>query len=529
METPFLYLAQLCNELEKIKSINEKVLLISKFLSTLNENEVEPAVLLIIGTIFAQTDPKTLDISWKSLSKVRDTSKQTTLLQHSLTVRAVHSYFSTLAEISGPNSRKKKRRILETLFREGSSIERKFITRNVMGEMRHGIAEGVMLKAIAKASQVDITYLKKINAISGNIGNLATVAINNGLEGLKNIKISPFQPIKPMLADPIDTIDELPITSNQKVAVEYKYDGIRVQIHKYKDTIKIFSRQLKEITSSFPEIKETLSKSLSNEFIILDGEIIAISSTDGRPLPFQELMRRSRRIHDINKLQREIPIQLILFDILLLDYEVLFDIPYEYRRNILRSTCKKMSLASRILTSNKTEINQFYQQALNAGHEGIVIKYLDSPYSPGYRKKAWLKLKDAIYLDLVIIAADWGSGRRVGWLSNYHLAVRDPETNTYHEIGKTFKGLTDAEFKAITATLQDLKTQETDYTVYVKPQIIVEVAFNEIQKSPQYPSGYALRFARIKRIRSDKSISEITTLQEIAELYDSQFEKKASL
>jgi DNA ligase-1 len=222
-------------------------------------------------------------------------------------------------------------------------------------------------------------------------------------------------------------------------------------------------------------------------------------------------------------------VEVYLFDILFLDATLLFDYPYQERWALLSETCKNLPLATRIVTSDKTMIAQFFREALEAGHEGILIKNLQSHYYPGERKKFWLKLKEAVLLDLCIIAADWGSGRRNGWLSNYHLAVFDPETGTFHEIGKTFKGLTDEEFKSMTQTLQSIKTHETTYTVYVKPKIIVEVAFNEIQKSPQYPSGYALRFARIKRIRSDKIPTETTTLQEIAQLYEVQFEKKARI
>jgi DNA ligase-1 len=222
-------------------------------------------------------------------------------------------------------------------------------------------------------------------------------------------------------------------------------------------------------------------------------------------------------------------VRVYLFDILFLDDTLLFDNPYQDRWNLLSKTCKNLTLATRIVNNDKVTISQFFQDALAAGHEGILIKYLQSHYYPGERKKFWLKLKEAVLLDLLIIAADWGSGRRSGWLSNYYLAAFDPETGTFHEIGKTFKGLTDEEFKLMTQTLQTIKTHETQYTVFVKPQIIVEVAFNEIQKSPQYPSGYALRFARIKRVRPDKIPTETTTLQEIARLYERQFEKKARI
>jgi len=528
METPFLRLAELCNSLEKISRSSEKIELVAKFILTLNENEIEPAVFLIIGTTFAETDPQTLNIKWGLVSKAQFNSKQTTLFQKTLSIRAVYSYFSKLAQISGEGARKKKKRLLETLFQEASPLEQKFIIRNIMGEMRHGVAEGIMVKAIAKAAKVNDSLLKKLNAIHGNLGDLARTAIVQGIKGLENIKLTPFTPIQPMLADSIDSLDEIFKNNLSSIACEYKYDGIRVQIHKKNNDIRIFSRQLKDITSSFPEIPTLILKSVSNQSAIFDGEIVALGA-ENRPLPFQDLMRRFRRIHETQRVQQEVSIEVYLFDILFLDNNLLLDYPYQDRWELLSQTCQTLTLATRIVSSDQIMITQFFQNALAAGHEGILIKYLQSHYYPGERKKYWLKLKEAVLLDLLIVAADWGSGRRSGWLSNYHLAAFDPEMGTFHEIGKTFKGLTDEEFKAMTQTLQDIKTHETQYTVYVKPHVIVEAAFNEIQKSPQYPSGYALRFARIKRIRADKIPTETTTIQEIARLYERQFEKKARI
>jgi DNA ligase-1 len=528
METPFLRLAELCNSLEQISRSSEKIEYVSTFLRSLNQNELEPAVFLIIGTTFAKTDPKTLNIKWGLISKTDFDSKQTTLLQQSLTILHVHNQFEKLAQLSGPGSQKQKKRLLETLFQQATPVERKFIVRNLLKEMRHGVAQGVMIKAIAKAAKVDDLLIKKLNAIHGNLGEIALIAITEGREGLRTIELMPFKPIQPMLAESIDSIDELFEAATPQLACEYKYDGIRVQIHKYTNTVRIYSRQLKEITSSFPEIENLILKSIPNQSVILDGEIVAIGA-DKRPLPFQDLMRRFRRIYNAPRVQQEISVECYLFDILYLDGELLFDSPYQERWAILSKIGTHLTLATRLISADREEILRFYRAALNAGHEGLMIKSLQSSYYPGERKKYWVKLKEAVLLDLLVIAADWGSGRRTGWLSNYHLATLDPETKTFHEVGKTFKGLTDVEFEEMTKSLQELKTSETQYTVYVKPKIVVEVAFNEIQKSPQYPSGYALRFARIKRIRSDKSPADVTTLEEISRLYDRQFEKKARL
>ncbi|MHA1649783.1 MAG: ATP-dependent DNA ligase [Candidatus Helarchaeota archaeon] len=529
MPTSFLNLAKLCDKLEKISKTKEKIALISNFLRSLSPNEIKPAVFLIIGTPFAESESQTLDISWRSILETNYTAKQTTLFNQPLTIRAVHEYFCKLAQISGSGARKKRKRLLEMLFRESSPLERKFLVRMILGEMRHGVAKGLMIKAIAEAAHLDYSLIKRLSAIYGNIGEIARLALVGGEEGLIKIEVAPFTPIKPMLAENLDSLDGLFKKPISPMAIEYKYDGVRVQIHKKADKVHIYSRRLKDITSNFPEIADLIKKTIPNHSCILDGEIIAIRRNDQRPLPFQELMRRFKRIHEVQRLRQEIPVQLYLFDILLLDDKILFDYPYQERWNILATICKGLTLASRIISSEKEEITRFYQAALAAGHEGILLKKLNSPYSPGERKKDWLKLKEAIHADLVIIAADWGSGRRTGWLSNYHLAALDPLKGTFHEVGKTFKGLTDEEFQDMTANLQKIKTYKTQYTVYVKPQIVVEVAFNEIQKSPQYPAGYALRFARIKRIRLDKDPSEVTSLDEIAYLYERQFEKKARI
>jgi len=248
---------------------------------------------------------------------------------------------------------------------------------------------------------------------------------------------------------------------------------------------------------------------------------------DEKPRPFQDLMRRFRRTIDIEKSTIEIPLRLYLFDILLVDDTSLFDLPYEERWNILTKVCSQDLLARRIVTDRLAEAQKFLTEALRAGHEGLMAKTLDSPYLPGVRGKKWFKIKPAESLDLVIIAVEWGSGRREGWLSNYHLAVRDEETGRFLDVGKTFKGLTNIEFQGMTDRLQSLKLNEKGHTVFVKPETVVEVAYNEIQKSPHYNSGFALRFARITRIRDDKGPDEIDTIQNLQRLYERQFEQKA--
>jgi DNA ligase-1 len=301
-----------------------------------------------------------------------------------------------------------------------------------------------------------------------------------------------------------------------------------MQRHPDHTQIQIFSRRLTDVTISLPDLVELVDNQVDAKSCILEGEVLAEGS-DGRPHPFQYLMRRFRRVRDIEAMIAEIPVTLYLFDLLMHDDEVLIDSPYLDRRKRLEQVRGEIPLVKQLVTSDTQEAAAFFKKAVEAGHEGLVAKRLDSTYQPGKRGKAWLKVKQTMEtLDLVIIAAEWGTGRRHKWLSDYHLAAQDPETGEYHMLGKTFKGLTDVEFEDITQRLLDLKIEQRGGIVKVHPRIVVEVEYDEIQRSPTYKSGMALRFARIKRLRYDKDPSEADTFQRVQELFDSQFQRKAS-
>ncbi|MBN2336245.1 ATP-dependent DNA ligase, partial [Candidatus Bathyarchaeota archaeon] len=297
----------------------------------------------------------------------------------------------------------------------------------------------------------------------------------------------------------------------------------RIQIHRRGEETRIFSRRLSDVTDSLPDVVELVSQRLRGGDMILEGEVVAIGDNE-RPLPFQDLMRRFTRVKDVDEMAERVPLRLHLFDVLYLDGELLIDEPYSLRWAKLESVAPGDLLADRMVSSSPEEAERFLEAALGEGHEGLMAKRLDSSYTPGSRGKLWFKIKAAETLDVVVAAADWGSGRRRGWLSNYHLAVWDG--SEYLVIGKTFKGLTDDEFRWMTDRLQGLKESETDYTVHVRPELVVEVAFNEIQRSPHYKSGYALRFARIKRIREDKAPGDADTLSRVETLYEGQFRYK---
>ncbi|HVA84264.1 MAG TPA: ATP-dependent DNA ligase, partial [Candidatus Binataceae bacterium] len=330
------------------------------------------------------------------------------------------------------------------------------------------------------------------------------------------------RPLRPMLAQPARAVADAFAILGPRFAIEHKIDGARVQIHHAPGGVRIFSRRLNEITPSLPEVAEAAAR-LGDRHAILDGEVIAVDPA-GRPLAFQEVMRRFGRVRDVERLRLEQPIRLFVFDLLALDGELWIDRPYEERYGELSRLAEGagLTLADRIVPAALEEAERFYSVTVAAGYEGVVAKALGSRYTPGARGRGWLKIKHAHTLDLVIVAADWGYGRRHGWLSNYHLAARDAERGGFIEVGKTFKGLTDDQFEQMTARLLALKNDETRTTVFVRPEVVVEVAYSDIQRSPQYESGMALRFARIVRIRDDKPAAEADTLAAMAAAFERQ-------
>jgi DNA ligase-1 len=290
-----------------------------------------------------------------------------------------------------------------------------------------------------------------------------------------------------MLAEIATGFEEVLVAHEGRTALEYKYDGARVQIHADETRVSIWTRRLTDVTASLPDIVELVRRDLIGTPAILDGEVVALDSA-GRPLPFQELMRRFRRVHGVASLVEEMPLALHLFDCLLAEGRSLIDVPYAERWTTLAHISRGRHLAEREVAATIAAAETFHARALAAGHEGVMAKDLRSPYTPGGRGKRWFKVKSPATVDCVIVAADRGSGRRVGWLSNYHLAVRDGEG--FAEVGKTFKGLTDREFDAMTARLQTLAVGDDGYTVRVRPEVVVEVEYNEIQRSPTTPPGW---------------------------------------
>ncbi len=521
--TLFKELAKLCRSLEETTKRKEKTALIASFLGGLDDSEIKPAILLTIGSVLPETDNRSLDVGWKTIKKILDRKGQTTLFRRELTIHDVYDTLIQVADAEGSGSRKNKLRLIERLFADADPLESEILVRIIFREMRIGVNEGMMVEAVAETIGVPSKLVRRALMMTGDIGNVAEEAVLRGVDGLGSLEATLFVPLKPMLANTSETPEEAIEDHGGETAFEYKYDGARIQIHSDGSQIRVFSRRLSDVTESLPDVIGVIEEfGLDSEFI-LEGEVVAIGKT-GKPLPFQELMRRFGRVKDVAEMVEQVPLRLHLFDVLYLDGKLLIDDQYSSRWSRLEELVPNEHLVKRIVTSDPEEATRFMEDAIKDGHEGLMAKRLDSPYSPGSRGKLWYKLKPTETLDVVVVAADWGSGRRRGWLSNYHLGVKRGEE--YQVIGKTFKGLTDEEFKWMTEYLQEIRIRETGQTVHVAPTLVVEVAFNEIQRSPHYKSGYALRFARITRIRTDKDPSDADTHKRVHELYENQFKYK---
>ena len=502
--------------------------MIADFLRSVDPSEISDATLFLVGKPFPESDPRVLEVSYATISEASRNLGQTRLSEAPLAIHDVFRTFDKVSEATGAGSRVRKLSLVQTLLTQASPVESEYLVRMMFGEMRIGVVEGIVQDAISLASGAPKELVRRASMLHGDIGDIAKIAITGGPKELQRIGIHLFIPVKPMLAEMAETLETVLREHPDGSAFEYKLDGARIQIHKSGDKVRIYSRRLTDVTDSIGEIVAFAKTKVNASEYLIEGEVVGIGK-NGRPIPFQDLMRRFRRVHEIQAMTERIPLKIYLFDALYVDGRTLIDERHSERWEILASLVGEDYLAPRIVEQDKKEISRFFDLAIKEGHEGLMAKSLSSNYSPGARGKKWFKLKRDDKLDIVIVAAEWGSGRRVGWLSNYHLAVRDQETGEYQMIGKTFKGLTDAEFDMITKRLQELKTHEDKWTVYVKPSIVAEVTYNEVQKSPRYKSGFALRFARITSFREDKSPEDADTIQRLRQLYEKQFEQKSRL
>jgi DNA ligase-1 len=428
----------------------------------------------------------------------------------------VDAAFDRIAAISGTGSGAAKAEILRDLFGRATVGEQDFLARLLFGELRQGALEGVMLEAVARAAGITGARIRRAAMVAGALAPVARAALVEGGGALSRYNLRPFQPVQPMLAESAADIDEA-LAELGAASLEYKLDGARIQVHKADDEVKVYSRTLRDVTLAVPDIV-AITRALPARAIVLDGEAIALRP-DETPHPFQVTMRRFGRKLDVDRLREELPITPFFFDALYLDGDALVDEPYSRRIAVLSEVAPASFLVPRLETSKADQAAAFNDRAIAAGHEGVMAKATDAVYAAGGRGHAWLKVKRARTLDLVVLAAEWGHGRRRGTLSNLHLGARDEERSGFVMLGKTFKGLTDEMLAWQTKKLLELEVARDMYTVFVRPELVVEIAFNDLQESPQYPGGLALRFARVKRYRSDKSAAGADTFAAVQAIF----------
>jgi ATP-dependent DNA ligase I len=436
--------------------------------------------------------------------------------QATLRLQEVDEAFEAIATTSGAGSARDRVQRLCALLARATHAEQDFLGRLLFGELRQGALEGILVEAVGRAAGIPSAVIRRAAMLEGALAPVARTAIINGRSALERFTVHPLRPVQPMLADSCEDVREA-LTELGEAALEYKLDGARIQVHKLEDEVRVFSRALRDVTMAVPEVVERV-RSMESRELILDGEVVAMRP-DGSPHPFQVTMRRFGRKLDIEGLRSTLPVTPFFFDCLYIDGSALIDDPFSSRVDVLGRVAPADIIVPRLVTASPDEAVVFVERALSLGHEGVMAKVLDAPYAAGRRGHGWLKVKQARALDLVVLAVEWGSGRRRGLLSNLHLGARDTERGGFVMLGKTFKGLTDDMLAWQTSKLLELEVARDQHIVYVRPELVVEIAFNEIQVSPQYPGRLALRFARVKSYRTDKLASEADSLLAVQRVY----------
>jgi DNA ligase-1 len=436
-----------------------------------------------------------------------------------LPIAEVDRSLAAIAAIRGGGSAARRAEALRTLFSQASAAEQRFLVGLLAGEIRQGALAGVMVDAIAAAAALPAPLVRRAAMYSKSLGAVARVALEDGPQALGSFQLELFAPVSPMLAQTAADVAEA-LAMLGEAAFEWKMDGARIQVHKVGDEVRIYTRNSNDVTDAVPEIVE-LARALPERTLVLDGEAIAFSAS-GRPLPFQITMRRFGRKLNIDALRTELPIQALFFDCLRYGAQTLVDRPTRERARFLAQAVPAALLIPRLVTSQVPAASAFYDAAIGAGHEGLMAKSLDAAYEAGNRGAGWLKIKRAHTLDLVVLAAEWGHGRRSGKLSNLHLGALEPASGEYIMLGKTFKGLTDEMLDWQTQQFLARETGRDHGTVYVRPELVVEVAFSDLQSSSRYPGGLALRLARVKRYRGDKRAEEADSMESVRKIHASQ-------
>jgi DNA ligase 1 len=433
-----------------------------------------------------------------------------------LDLRDVDSILDRLAEATGRGSSEIRAQMLHQLFARATPHEQDFLIRLLFGELRQGALEGVLVDAVGRAAGIPAARIRRAAMLAGGLSIVARPAMLEGDEGVSAFTLQLFKPVQPMLADSAADLSDA-LASLGQASLEYKLDGARIQVHKGGDDVRVYSRNLRDVTAAVPEVVSVV-RALPARQLVLDGEVIAMRP-DGSPEPFQVTMRRFGRKLDVDRLRESLPVTPYFFDVLYRDGDAMIDEPLTRRIATLGDIAGAANLVPRIVTASPADAADFVRRALATGHEGVMAKALDAPYAAGRRGSAWLKIKQARTLDLVILAAEWGSGRRTGTLSNLHLGARDPERGGFVMLGKTFKGLTDDMLAWQTRRFLEIEIARDRNAVHVRPEVVAEVAFNDVQASSQYPGGLTLRFARVKRYRSDKRAADADTFATVQTIY----------
>jgi len=579
-------LVELYEKLEGTTKRLEKTYHLSEFLKKASKEDIKILILLLQGRVFPEWDERKIGVALRliikslniatgiSIEKIEENFKKTgdigntasnlikgkeqkTLFSKELTIKKVFDNLQKLATMEGLGTIDKKINLIAELLTSATQDEAKYIVRTLMGELRVGLGEGTIRDAIVWAffeKEIGFTYDKKENNFNVNdrekynsiietlqegydilndFSDVALIAKEYGLKGFQNIKLEPGKPIKVMLAQKVKDIKEGFERVGSKCAAEYKYDGFRIQIHKNHGKIVLYTRRLENVTKQFPEVVSYIKEHVKGDSFILDSEAVGYDPKKGKYIAFQKISQRIKRKYDIDKLAKEFPVEVNIFDVVFYEGENYLKIPFKKRRELIEKivvspVAKKIRLAEQIVSDSEKEIDKFYKKSLEAGNEGIMMKALDAPYKPGSRVGYMVKLKPVMEsLDLVIVGAEWGEGKRAEWLSSFIVACRDTETGEYLEIGRVGTGIKEKEeggvsFMQLTEMLKPLIVYEKGKIVKVRPEIVIEINYEEIQKSPTYGSGYALRFPRLVKIREDRRPDEINSLEEIKELYYSQ-------
>jgi DNA ligase-1 len=482
-------------------------------LQTLQPQEIEIAVDYLSGEI----PQGKIGIGFATLQAAAAVPSAAT---PSLSIAEVDARLTELAGIRGGGSTALRAEVLRAFFSQATTEEQDFLLRLLLGELRQGALAGVMVEAIAGATSLPVAEVRRAAMYAQSLGVVADAAVRGGSAALGQFQLQLFSPVTPMLAQVAVDVDEALGLLAGKAAFEWKMDGARIQVHKLGEDVRIYTRSLKEITAAIPEIVE-LTRGFSERTLVLDGEAIAYDDS-GRPHPFQVTMKRFGRKLNVAASRADLPISAFFFDCLRFGEETLTARPTTERYAALSAAVPAALIMPRLITDSPDAARSFYEEAIAAGHEGVMAKSLTALYEAGNRGASWLKIKHVHTLDLVVLAAEWGHGRRAGKLSNLHLGALDPATGGYVMLGKTFKGLTDAVLEWQTRELLARETRRDPRTVYVRPELVVEIAFSDLQASVRYPGGLALRLARVKRYRDDKRAADADTMDAVRRIYAAQ-------